>query len=192
MMMPVLLYGAETWFVTQQELRKLDAFQMKCLQEIVGVTLWDRRRNVDILEETGELPVEEQLGHKGLQWFGHLQRMPETQPQKQVLRCRPHGSGNLKEPQSADRPSSQGPVQPSSMERACEEQISMAIHHSTASLAGQLTDKRRLHTTILPNVCACVCVSVYEVCPCVRVCLRVFVYIHLTLPSASYPYNDCF
>ena len=38
------LYGAETWAVTQQELRELHAFQMKCLQEIVGVTLWDRRR----------------------------------------------------------------------------------------------------------------------------------------------------
>ena len=91
MVMPVLLYGAETWAVTQQELRKLHAFQMKCLREIVGVTLWDRRRNVDILEETGELPVEEQLRHKRLQWFGHLQRMPENWPQKQVLRCRPHG-----------------------------------------------------------------------------------------------------
>ena len=91
MVMSVLLYGAETWAVTQQELRKLHAFQMKCLREIVGVTLWDRRRNVDILEETGELPVEEQLRHKRLQWFGHLQRMPENRPQRQVLRCRPHG-----------------------------------------------------------------------------------------------------
>ena len=64
---------------------------MKCLREIVGVTLWDKRRNVDILEKTGELPVEEQLHHKWLQWFGHLQRVPENRPQKQALRCRPHG-----------------------------------------------------------------------------------------------------
>ena len=31
MVMPVLLFGAETWAVTQQEHRKLHAFQMKCL-----------------------------------------------------------------------------------------------------------------------------------------------------------------
>ena len=67
------------------------AFQMKYLREIAGVMLWDRRRHVDILEETGELPVEQQLHHKQVQWFGHLQRMPENQLQKQVLRCRPHG-----------------------------------------------------------------------------------------------------
>ena len=85
MVMPVLLYGAETWAVTQQELRKLHAFQMKCLREIVGVMLWDRRRNVDILEETGKLPVEEQLHHKQFEWFGHLQRMTENRTQKQEM-----------------------------------------------------------------------------------------------------------
>jgi len=34
--------------------------------------LWDRKRNVDILEETAELPVEEQLHHNQLQWFCFL------------------------------------------------------------------------------------------------------------------------
>ena len=52
MVMLVLLYGAETWTVTQQDIRRLKTFQMRCLQDIVGVTLWDMWRNVDILEET--------------------------------------------------------------------------------------------------------------------------------------------
>ena len=84
----VLLYGVETWSVTQQDMRRLNTLQMRCLRDIVGVTLWDMRRNVDILEETGELPIKEQLRLKRLQWFGHLQRMPDHQLQKQVLRCR--------------------------------------------------------------------------------------------------------
>ena len=41
MVMSVLLYGAETWPVTQHDIRKLKTFQMRCLQDIVGVTLWD-------------------------------------------------------------------------------------------------------------------------------------------------------
>ena len=93
-----------------EELRKLHAFQMNCLRAIVGVTLWDWRRNVDILEETGELLVEEQLHHKLMQWFGHLQRMPESRPQagyemlttwKEAKTCR-----NLT---ALDRARSQGP-----------------------------------------------------------------------------------
>ena len=91
MVMSVLLYGAETWSVTQQDIRRLKTFQMRCLRDIVGVTLWDMRRNVDILEETGELPIKEQLRLKRLQWFGHLQRMPDYRPQKQLLRCRLRG-----------------------------------------------------------------------------------------------------
>ena len=32
---------------------------MKCLRDIIGVTLWDQRRSEDILAETGEMPVED-------------------------------------------------------------------------------------------------------------------------------------
>ena len=79
----VLLYGSETWAVTQQDLRRLHAFQMKCLWDIVGVTLWDRRRNEDILAETGEVPVKALLKlddysslvtSKGCQTIGHSDR----------------------------------------------------------------------------------------------------------------------
>ena len=59
MVMSVLLYGAETWPVTQHDIRRLKTFQMRCLRDILGLTLWDMHRNVDILKETGELPVEE-------------------------------------------------------------------------------------------------------------------------------------
>ena len=78
MAMSVLLYGAETWPITQHDIRRLKTFQMRCLRDIIGVTLWDKRRNTNILEETGELPVGEQLRQKRLQRFGHLQRMPAT------------------------------------------------------------------------------------------------------------------
>ena len=91
MVMSVLLYGSETWAVTQQDLKRLHAFQMKCLRDIIGVTLWNKRRNEDILAEVGEIPVEDQVKLRRLQWFGHLQRMPAHRPQRQVLKCRPRG-----------------------------------------------------------------------------------------------------
>ena len=64
---------------------------MRCLQDILGITLWNRVRNTDILARTGVLPVEEQLRQRRLQLFGHVWRMPTNRPQRQVMRCRPSG-----------------------------------------------------------------------------------------------------
>ena len=91
LVMPVLLYGAETWTVTQHDVRKLKSFQMRCLRDILRITLWNRVRNTDILARTGVLPVEEQLRQRRLQWFGHVWRMPTNRPQRQLMRCRPSG-----------------------------------------------------------------------------------------------------
>ena len=53
--------------------------------------MWDQRGNEDILAETGEVQVEDQLRLKRLKWFGHLKRMPDHRPQLQVLKCCPQG-----------------------------------------------------------------------------------------------------
>ena len=91
LVMPVLLYGAETWNLSKRDLRKLKTFHMRCLRDILSVTLWDRIRNSTILEMTGELSMEEQLRQRRLQWFGHVWRMPALRPQRQLVRSRPSG-----------------------------------------------------------------------------------------------------
>ena len=48
------------------------------------------------MRETGELPIEEQLRRKRLQWFGHVKRMYDDHPQKQLLKCRPRGKKRRK------------------------------------------------------------------------------------------------
>ena len=67
LVMPVLLYTAETWNVSKHDLRKLKTFQMRCLRDIIGATVWDRMRNTTILEKAGELAVEDQLHQSRLQ-----------------------------------------------------------------------------------------------------------------------------
>lgn len=94
LVMPVLLYGAETWNVSKHDLRKLHTvktFQMRCLHDILGVTLWDRVWNTTILERTREPPVEDQLWLRILQWFAHVLRMQAHRHQWQAVRCRPGG-----------------------------------------------------------------------------------------------------
>ena len=81
LVLSVLLYGAETWMVTQHDIRKLKSFQMHCIRDILGITLWNRVRNTDIMERTGMVSVKDQLKQRRLQWFGHVWRMPASRPQ---------------------------------------------------------------------------------------------------------------
>ena len=78
LVLSVLLYGAETWTVTQHDIHKLKSFQMHCLPDILGITLWNQVQKTDILERTRMVPVEEQLRQRCLQWFGHVRRMPTS------------------------------------------------------------------------------------------------------------------
>ena len=56
--MSILLYEAENWPVTKEDIRKLTTFHMRCLRDILGFTLWHKRRNADVLRETEEHPIE--------------------------------------------------------------------------------------------------------------------------------------
>ena len=39
LVMSILLYGAETWPVTKKDIRKLITFHMRCLQDILGISV---------------------------------------------------------------------------------------------------------------------------------------------------------
>ena len=102
MVMSILLYGAETWTITQRDVRKLRTFHMKCLRDILGVTRWDKIRNESILCSVNKVPIEEQLKHLRLQWLGHVMRMDSCRVQSQLLcsklteKVRPRGGTPLR------------------------------------------------------------------------------------------------
>ena len=50
---PTVLYGAETWGLRESERKKLNVFEMRCLRSMIGVTRRDRVRNTVIRERTG-------------------------------------------------------------------------------------------------------------------------------------------
>ena len=51
--LPTVLYGAETWGVRAEERRRLNVFEMKCLRSMAGVTLRDRINNDVVRFRTG-------------------------------------------------------------------------------------------------------------------------------------------
>ena len=64
LVMSVLLYGLETWPMSQQNIRKLKRFQMRCLRDILGFIPLDRKRDEDILKLSGQIPIEDELRNK--------------------------------------------------------------------------------------------------------------------------------
>ncbi|KAE9546983.1 hypothetical protein FO519_009804 [Halicephalobus sp. NKZ332] len=91
LVMPILLYGAETWTLLQTDLNKLEVFQMRCLRQILKVSLRDRIPNEAIRSRCEQqLTVEEQIREKRLRWFGHTCRMSsERLPRKLLWKQRP-------------------------------------------------------------------------------------------------------
>lgn len=83
--LPVLLYGATAWALTQTEEKKLDAFEMRMLRSILGVRWDDFERNVDIRERLCQPPVAIKLRKARLQWFGHVERMGEDRQVKRIM-----------------------------------------------------------------------------------------------------------
>ena len=55
--LPVILYGAETWSPTRQLARNLDAFDQWCLRRIRGISWRDRISNEEVRRRTDQPPL---------------------------------------------------------------------------------------------------------------------------------------
>ena len=75
--LPVLLYGSETWVLSVKESERLEVFQMKCLRQILGITKFHHQRNEDIRARTEQCKVGELVTRSRLRWLGHVTRMKE-------------------------------------------------------------------------------------------------------------------
>ena len=83
---PAATYGAESWNMKEEDRRRLDVLEMRCLRDICGVTLWHRLRNEEVRRRAG---VPNELSgrvEKGvLRWFGHMERMDNERLTKRVM-----------------------------------------------------------------------------------------------------------
>ena len=77
LILPIAIYGAESWTLRQADKRQLDTFEMRCLPVILGVSLMDKIRNEEIRQRL-HLPTTicDEVSKRRLKWFGHVVRMP--------------------------------------------------------------------------------------------------------------------
>ena len=90
---PTVLYGAETWCLRETERKKLNVFEMKCLRGMTGLYLRDRIRNEEIRRRIGvRKTMAEMADVRVLGWFGHMVRMGEDRVTKRVWNSKVSGT----------------------------------------------------------------------------------------------------
>ncbi|BHF76404.1 hypothetical protein SprV_0501950200 [Sparganum proliferum] len=83
--LPTLLYGAETWTVYARQARRLNHFHLSCLRRILRLNWQDRIPDTEVLERTGILSIYTMLRQMQLRWSGHLVRMDDERLPKRLF-----------------------------------------------------------------------------------------------------------
>lgn len=73
---PVLMYGSETWAVTQKNVHTIQVAEMKMLRWMCGVTRLDKIRNEYVRGSLGVRDIADKLQESRLRWYGHVKRRP--------------------------------------------------------------------------------------------------------------------
>ena len=86
LVLPVLLYGSETWSIGVHEQGRLNSFSTRALRRIMGYR-WDNFvPNDRLLHETGiDHQVTCMIRQRQLRLFGHVARFPESDPVSRVI-----------------------------------------------------------------------------------------------------------
>ncbi|BHF72906.1 hypothetical protein SprV_0401597700 [Sparganum proliferum] len=83
--LPMVLYGAETWTVYTKQARRLNHFHLSCLRRLLRLNWQDRIPDTDVLERTGILSIYTMLRQMQLRWSVHLVRMDDERLPKRLF-----------------------------------------------------------------------------------------------------------
>ena len=77
--LPVVMYGCESWTVMKAECRRIDAFELWCWRRLLRFPWTARRSNQSILKEISPgISLEGMMLKLKLQYFGHLMRRADS------------------------------------------------------------------------------------------------------------------
>ena len=89
---PARLYRTETLALTEPQQQGLQVCDNNWVRKIATVTRADRRRMVELREETGvQRSLTERLVRSRLQWAGHVERMADARLPKKATELREQG-----------------------------------------------------------------------------------------------------
>jgi len=85
--LPVFLYGAETWSITKAIERRINALDHWCLRRILNITWSEHVTNSEIRRRTGQPLLSDIVHDRHLKLFGHVARADKSQDHSRALRA---------------------------------------------------------------------------------------------------------
>jgi hypothetical protein len=104
--LPVVLYGCETWSLTLREERRLRVFENRVLSSIFGLTRdvitgeWRKLHNEELNDLYAPPNIVRVIKSRRMRWAGHVARMGESRGVYRVLVGKPEGKRPLGRPRS--------------------------------------------------------------------------------------------
>ena len=95
MIRPVVTYSSETWTLTARDENNLRLFERQILRKIFGPVnidnIWRTRKNMEIDKLVEGADIVRFIEAQRIKWLGHIQRMDQARPTKQLLDWKPMG-----------------------------------------------------------------------------------------------------
>ena len=89
LVLPVALYGCETWTINKQCMKKLAAFEMICIRKILKINWQEKKTNEEVIQLAGFdqnwTNICVKIKQRQAQWYGHVLRMGKERIPKKTL-----------------------------------------------------------------------------------------------------------
>ena len=95
---PVLIYGCESWDITKAMEKKLNATENKWLRRILRISYIEHVTNEEIRRRTQQHLVSEIIRKRRMKWAGHVLRMDENRNPKKIYNYNPEGKRSVGRP----------------------------------------------------------------------------------------------
>jgi hypothetical protein len=102
--LPVVLYGCETWSLTLREERRLRVFENRALKRVFGPKRdevtgeWRKLHNEELNNQYSSPSIVRVVKSRRMRWAGHVARMREERGVRRVLVGKPEGKRPLGRP----------------------------------------------------------------------------------------------
>ena len=96
----ILTYGHKSWAMTKRMRSQLQAYEMRFLHSIEGVTLFDKERSSEIRKSLTIEPLLLGIERSPLKWFRHVSRIHQERLSQQAFLAKANGRRPIGRPRT--------------------------------------------------------------------------------------------